>query len=684
MNLMPNLLLAGLGFHLYIANLVSAQSFSSSCASDGGDFLYQEDIAFRRRKRIIAFNTCPNHFSVCQLENCGGNVSYAVPSLSHIELPLYPSFALNTTFIANENTVVGVALNGVPIYVQSYGVNTSLVEGIDVCGGHTGEDSVYKYRNLPTCLLLQLANDSVNSHSPQIGWAYDGFPIYGPIGCKGVKMLPCGRPGAHPEVCLDECNGFYGEIRKVDDFKYRYYLPGTTGNGVCSTSTDFLGTCPRIDTPCCLNTLPDPTLYSPLTISCLKGCPINNPDCFNTNNRGVQSSFYPELSLFPNNTFTLPPPEEVVFSPNISSLPSFQNISSSNNTNISVATSFPFERATKVLIQLPFEPALAIVSSAASPSQLPSVESLPTSWKDAYITGIAVDSEGLLFTTGFGLYSMPPSGDGVVSCLISGYVSIIIKGVYLGRVATDVLSITVGSRQPQSCSSITYINAQELQCTLVLQQNRFTELDFMDDEAELLAALDIVSVTTTGGTTTSPLLTAATINNQQPPAYSFDDILSLSNRPVIIMAVAGGNLTAPIVSPFVPFAIAIRNPLLYGSPASRVIYISNLAGNEILVLDNQEPPNIYSVLQSVQKVYSMAILPVSQLSASALETLSLFTSLLPFEILFYVDAVRGMVCLTVLPAQLGEGTQASEEYVLLKDVPRLKSLAIEANDAYRG
>jgi hypothetical protein len=101
----------------------------------------------------------------------------------------------------------------------------------DKCGGIAlREGGLYGYHMLPVCLLQQLNEqnnytNSWNSHSPQLGWAMDGFPIYGPLSRHGIAMLPCGHLLAHPTLCLDACNGFEGLLPGVDEYKYRYYVP---------------------------------------------------------------------------------------------------------------------------------------------------------------------------------------------------------------------------------------------------------------------------------------------------------------------------------------------------------------------------------------------------------------------------------------------------------------------------
>lgn len=35
------------------------------------------------------------------------------------------------------------------------------------------------------CVFTVDSPHKVRDHSPQLGWALDGFPVYGPIGAKG-------------------------------------------------------------------------------------------------------------------------------------------------------------------------------------------------------------------------------------------------------------------------------------------------------------------------------------------------------------------------------------------------------------------------------------------------------------------------------------------------------------------
>jgi hypothetical protein len=69
----------------------------------------------------------------------------------------------------------------------------------DPCNAHQPQTGEYHYHDNPVCLRLQL-NDNIRKegpaykeqpgpwhHSPILGWAYDGNPIYGPYGYSNLK-----------------------------------------------------------------------------------------------------------------------------------------------------------------------------------------------------------------------------------------------------------------------------------------------------------------------------------------------------------------------------------------------------------------------------------------------------------------------------------------------------------------
>lgn len=66
---------------------------------------------------------------------------------------------------------------------------------------------VHHYHKYPSCVKLPFAGDG-KRHSPIIGFAFDGFPLYGPYEATGViaKNLRGDR-------ALDVCNGHKDEQR---------------------------------------------------------------------------------------------------------------------------------------------------------------------------------------------------------------------------------------------------------------------------------------------------------------------------------------------------------------------------------------------------------------------------------------------------------------------------------------
>jgi len=81
---------------------------------------------------------------------------------------------------------VGIAKNGVAIFnaIDAAGKDAVAHEVQDSCSGHPQQSGKYHYHGLPACI----GSGGERAHSKLIGWALDGFPIYGPLGQKGHYM----------------------------------------------------------------------------------------------------------------------------------------------------------------------------------------------------------------------------------------------------------------------------------------------------------------------------------------------------------------------------------------------------------------------------------------------------------------------------------------------------------------
>ena len=126
-----------------------------------------------------------------------------------VRLPARPKKASSAQCI--QGGQVGVLDSGVALYsaVDAMGRDAAAHEVQDDCDGHPQISGHYHYHALPRCLKT----GSSTAHSKRIGWAFDGFPIYGPRGAGGEYMR-----GSE----LDACHG-HSHTVKVDGRKQALY-----------------------------------------------------------------------------------------------------------------------------------------------------------------------------------------------------------------------------------------------------------------------------------------------------------------------------------------------------------------------------------------------------------------------------------------------------------------------------
>jgi hypothetical protein len=158
------------------------------------------------------------------------NPNSIVPQRFVFRIPLVPRKADRITRVPMGP--IGVATNGVVFFnpFEAGGINA--VEGyaevwLDSCCGHPQQTGVYHYHKYPTCVKTPFVDDG-KQHSPPIGFAWDGFPLYGPHEQNGVlaKDLTGDR-------ALDVCNGHEDAERgyhyHVTPGKFPYLLGGYAG-----------------------------------------------------------------------------------------------------------------------------------------------------------------------------------------------------------------------------------------------------------------------------------------------------------------------------------------------------------------------------------------------------------------------------------------------------------------------
>jgi len=127
---------------------------------------------------------------------------------------------------------IGMSLNGVVFFNPFEMEGRNAVAGydevwLDSCCGHPQQTGVYHYHKYPTCVKSPFIDDG-KSHSPIIGFAFDGFPLYGPYESDGSMAREL-----KGEQALDACNGHSDPERgyhyHVTPNRFPYILGGYAG-----------------------------------------------------------------------------------------------------------------------------------------------------------------------------------------------------------------------------------------------------------------------------------------------------------------------------------------------------------------------------------------------------------------------------------------------------------------------
>ncbi len=216
--------------------------------------------------RVIRTNGIPSH-ATGSFPNAG-NPNAIRRQDRTLRVPASPKRAASPTPV--EGYDFGVAVNGVkfdPGAAEFYRgdpnsgwryepLSGAIDLGLDENHAHVQPDGAYHYHGLPTLLLEELGVKA-QSHSPLVGWAADGYPIYALYGYTdpenprspimevssgyevkfGDRPLGSGNPGgAYDGVFvadytyvagrgdLDECNGRFTVTPEFPTGTYAYFL----------------------------------------------------------------------------------------------------------------------------------------------------------------------------------------------------------------------------------------------------------------------------------------------------------------------------------------------------------------------------------------------------------------------------------------------------------------------------
>ena len=112
------------------------------------------------------------------------DVVYYIP-LNPVENSQHLATDLHNTNHALNMGPIGIATNGV-VFFNPFDAGSNDASNImDYCCGHPSPDNTYHYHKYPICINSPWADEG-KEHSPLLGWAFDGYPIYGPYSSAGV------------------------------------------------------------------------------------------------------------------------------------------------------------------------------------------------------------------------------------------------------------------------------------------------------------------------------------------------------------------------------------------------------------------------------------------------------------------------------------------------------------------
>lgn len=176
--------------------------FSHHVKDTNKDGILDVRLSHNDRFLIMDSQGYPNHPTAIFPNN--SNPNRILVQKFKFKLPLRPQMAESITRLPMGP--VGVALNGVVFFnpFEAGGINA--IEGysevwLDSCCGHPQQHGVYHYHKYPSCVKSPFRDDG-KQHSPVIGFAFDGFPLYGPYESDGTMARDL-----KGESALDVCNG---------------------------------------------------------------------------------------------------------------------------------------------------------------------------------------------------------------------------------------------------------------------------------------------------------------------------------------------------------------------------------------------------------------------------------------------------------------------------------------------
>lgn len=202
--------------------------FSYHCKDSNKDGIANLQISHDQNHLIIKSQGYPNHPTAI-FPNSDNPNTIRVQDFT-FRLPLVPRKSDSITRLPMGP--IGMSLNGVVFFNPFEMEGRNAVAGydevwLDSCCGHPQQTGVYHYHKYPTCVKSPFI-DQGKSHSPIIGFAFDGYPLYGPYESDTTMAMEL-----QGDQALDACNGHSDPVRgyhyHVTPNRFPYILGGYAG-----------------------------------------------------------------------------------------------------------------------------------------------------------------------------------------------------------------------------------------------------------------------------------------------------------------------------------------------------------------------------------------------------------------------------------------------------------------------
>jgi hypothetical protein len=151
-------------------------------------------LTFTETHLVVHSHNLPNHPTAVfpdRWRALDGNPNYIQEQVQTWYMPLDPRENPDHVSMEEGNAnralpggPIGIAVNGVIFFNPFDADSVEAIWRLDRCCGHPSPGFDYHYHKYPVCVKSPWTDDGT-AHSPLIGFAFDGFPIFGPYEAAG-------------------------------------------------------------------------------------------------------------------------------------------------------------------------------------------------------------------------------------------------------------------------------------------------------------------------------------------------------------------------------------------------------------------------------------------------------------------------------------------------------------------